>query len=282
MGWIRALLFIFLYLSVLLAVGLCIALLFKANGADLSTMGKDSRILLLSVMSTGLVSFAMVAASRKWIDRQSFLSLGFDLHKMKAQAFVGFWMGILLLSVGTIFLNLTGYLQWTDFHFNGKDLFISLGLMIVVAFSEEIVFRGYLLQNLMASMGPWPALLVSALLFALAHAANPDFTILAAFNIFLAGILLGINYIHTRNLWYAILLHFSWNFFQGPILGYEVSGQNLQSLLQHDVHGSTWMTGGKFGMEGSITCTVLLVIAIVALALLYKRNNPVTVNVPNA
>ena len=83
--------------------------------------------------------------------------------------------------------------------------------------------------------------------------------------------LLGINYIYTKNLWFGILLHFSWNFFQGPLLGFEVSGLPLQSLLQHDIQGSELLTGGKFGFEGSLVATVLLTMAIVILAWVYEK-----------
>lgn len=271
MGWARALIFVFLYLSILLAAGFVLILLFKVNGLTLDKIPSDPRFLFASITANCLISFVMVWLFRKIVDRASFKSLGFETRQMGGHAAVGFFLGILLLCMGTIILVATGFLHWTDINFNAKDLFLSMGLMVLVAFSEELVFRGYILINLMESVGKWPALLISALSFALAHSANPDFSLLAALNIFLAGILLGINYIYTRNLWYGILLHFSWNFFQGPILGYDVSGQNLQSLFQHEVKGSIWITGGKFGLEGSLIATGLYILAILLLAFLYNK-----------
>jgi membrane protease YdiL (CAAX protease family) len=90
-------------------------------------------------------------------------------------------------------------------------------------------------------------------------------------NIFLAGILLGINYIYTKNLWFAILFHLSWNFIQGPLLGYKVSGVNLPSLLQTSMNGDLLLTGGDFGFEGSIFDLAITILTILILYLVYER-----------
>ena len=163
------------------------------------------------------------------------------------------------------------HLQWTDITFSGTDLFIEFGMLLIVAFYEEIVFRGYILNNLMESFNRWVALLLSAVLFTVFHLDNPGINIIPSINIFLAGILLGINYIYTKNLWFAILFHLGWNFFQGPVLGYKISGVNLPTLLQTELKGDLLLTGGDFGFEGSFFCTGLIVIAILLLYRLYEN-----------
>ncbi|HEX4850555.1 MAG TPA: CPBP family intramembrane glutamic endopeptidase, partial [Puia sp.] len=100
---------------------------------------------------------------------------------------------------------------------------------------------------------------------------NPGMNFIPLINIFLAGILLGMNYIFTRNLWFAFLLHFAWNFFEGPILGYKISGINLPTLLQMDLKGDLLLTGGEFGFEGSVINTGLTVIAILILYWVYEK-----------
>jgi membrane protease YdiL (CAAX protease family) len=143
--------------------------------------------------------------------------------------------------------------------------------MVMVAVAEEMVFRGYILHNLMQSVNRYAALLITSALFALAHATNPNFNWLAFVNIFLAGLILGINYIYTQNLWYALLFHFAWNFLQGPVIGYEVSGLNFQSVFQLELKGNEIITGGKFGFEGSVIASLLLIIAILIQAYVYEQ-----------
>jgi uncharacterized protein len=269
-GWLRALLFMIFYFAILLALSVIIILIFKNTGNGETKAVNNSLVLYTPFIINAVLSILIVWAFRKLIDRKTFSSLGFDFDKQGAHAAVGFFLGVLILCVGTLILYFTHHLQWIDINFNANDLFISFGLMVIVAFYEEIVFRGYILNNLLSSLSKWTALLISALLFALAHAANPGYSMLAAVNIFLAGVLLGINYIYTKNLWFAILLHFSWNFFQGPVLGYEVSGLNLQSIFQHEIHGSELITGGKFGFEGSLLASLLYIMAIGGLAWVYR------------
>jgi membrane protease YdiL (CAAX protease family) len=148
-------------------------------------------------------------------------------------------------------------------------MFIAVVLMGLIALAEEMVFRGYILNNLMQSMHPWAALACSAVIFAVAHGSNPGITSIATVNLVLAGLLLGINYVYTRNLWFAILFHFSWNFFQGPVLGYEVSGLPLQSVLQPGLNGPWWLTGSPFGFEGSFIATCLLMLSLLVLHSVY-------------
>ena len=125
----------------------------------------------------------------------------------------------------------------------------------------------------MQSVNRWLALGISALLFAMMHSNNPEVTIISVLNLFVAGILLGLNYIFTRNLYFAILLHTSWNFLQGPVLGFPVSGVQLESVLHPEVKGNEFITGGGFGLEGSLLTAMLIAVAILILVLLYMRNN---------
>jgi membrane protease YdiL (CAAX protease family) len=119
-------------------------------------------------------------------------------------------------------------------------------------------------------MDKWIALLISSCLFALAHSLNTNANILSVSGFFLAGILLGLNYVYTKNLWYAILFHISWNFFQGPILGFKIYGQNLGSLLQIETKGDAMITGGDFGFEGSMISILLLLVSVSSLYFFYE------------
>jgi len=270
-GWLRVILFVAFYFALLLVAGFILAYVQKKSPATTDKNTAAGSISYLLFIVNAVVSVAAVWLFRKIIDRRSFESMGFSMDKNGAHAGTGFFLGIFLLCAGTCILYFSKNLQWTDISFNGNDLFISFGLMVIVAFYEEIVFRGYILNNLLESVNKWLALIISAFIFTLAHISNPDFSIVGAVNILLAGILLGLNYIYTRNLWFSIMLHFTWNFFQGPILGYEVSGMPLKSLLQHVIQGSELVTGGKFGFEGSLVATLLYILAISAFIWVYEK-----------
>jgi hypothetical protein len=144
--------------------------------------------------------------------------------------------------------------------------------MALIAFSEELVFRGYILDNLMESFSnKWVALIISSVLFAAFHFTGPGIHTLAFLNLFLAGLLLGVNFLYTRNLWFSFFFHLSWNFFQGPILGFRVSGLVFPSLLQTETKGDLFITGGDFGLEGSILTTLTAFIAFFVIAWAFER-----------
>jgi len=268
-GWLRALIFCVVYFALMFTAFLVMGVFHKLPPA--SEKDTATNIPYLSFIAMAIISISLAWLFRTLVDRRSFNSLGFSFDKNGPHAGAGFFIGIFLLCTGTCILFFSKNLVWTDINFNGNELFISFGLMVIIAFAEEIAFRGYILNNLLESANKWLALLISAFIFALAHLDNPDFSIIAAVNIFLAGILLGINYVYTKNLWFGIMLHFTWNFFQGPILGYQVSGQPLQSLFQHELQGNEWLTGGKFGFEGSLVATLLCILAIAMLLWVYEK-----------
>lgn len=96
------------------------------------------------------------------------------------------------------------------------ELLLSWILMLLVALTEEIAFRGFVLGHLLAAgVNRFVALFLSSALFSLMHIFNPNFSLIAFLNILLAGILIGSTYIYTRNLWFAIALHLFWNWLQG-------------------------------------------------------------------
>jgi uncharacterized protein len=146
-------------------------------------------------------------------------------------------------------------------------------LFILVAVAEELISRGYVLNNLMKSMNRLIALAVSAVMFSLIHVFNSNFSWIGFWNLLLAGILLGLPYIYTKSLWFPIALHFSWNFFQGIIFGFNVSGHVTYSLFTQSRTADTIWNGGKFGFEGSVLSLVFQIIAILALWWYYSKKS---------
>jgi len=274
-GWMRAVLLLLAFIGCSLLAGLLAS--YAVIAPAFSTLSKAPQsdlvlqVVILSLFISALLNCLLTVIFRRYIDRQPVMSLGFRWQPFQPHAITGFCLGIALLGAGTLVLFATKNLDWTDVHFRFRDFFMGLALMVLIAFSEEMVFRGYILNNLMESMNKWAALGVSAVLFTIAHGANPGISSVAIVNLLLAGLLLGINFIYTRNIWFAIFFHLSWNFMQGPVLGYEVSGLPLQGILQPDLHGPWWLTGGVFGLEGSFIITVLLAAALLLLYTIYEK-----------
>lgn len=270
-GWIRAV--IYVVVISLIVYG------FQVFGDEIMNNFKvgnekgDDSVLNFGILY-GLMGLSVFLATwliRKFIDRQSFKSLGFTWKGYSNEAGLGFFGALAILGIGSLILVVSGYISFISATFIINPLLLEIVMMVVVAFVEELMFRGYLLNNLLQSVNKWIALVISSVLFALFHQANPDVTIFAIVNILLAGILLGLNYIFTRNLWFGICFHFAWNYFQGPVLGYDVSGLKLTSVVQQTISGPEVWTGGPFGFEGSLLCPLLFVVAIAIFAFLFVR-----------
>ena len=148
------------------------------------------------------------------------------------------------------------------------DLLRSAWFFLAVAAFEEVIFRGYPFQRAVDGLGTPTTLILSAAVFALAHWWNPGMhgatKAWATLNIGLAAILLGFCYLRTRSLALPIGVHLGWNWAQGSLLGFGVSGTSFaQSAWEPVSHGRPeWLTGGAFGLEaslpGALVCTAAI------------------------
>ncbi len=278
-GWLRVLLFgvFFILISVLITVPALILMAgmkwedLAADPLHVITNLLTGNYFWLAVLLEGVISLLSVGLFRVFIDRRSLLSLGLSLPGNINGAAAGFFTGTALVGTASLLLYFSGHFRWTDIVADAPSLFLYLGLLATISFSEELVFRGYILNNLMESFNKWTALAISGFLFALFHISNPSINPVAFANLALAGALMGVNYLFTKNCWFSILLHFSWNFFQGPVLGFRVSGLIMPSLLKGEAKGDLLLTGGDFGLEGSILITAITMIIILLLTLALEK-----------
>ena len=267
-GWLNILAFIIPYLVV---VGL-----FQYTGMLIAGMNVDSsaprdfdqRLIIKSfdLIGTCVVLFMFMT----FVDKKPFKGLGFSISHRSKEIGFGLVLGLLIMLTGYSVLLGLNEIRFVRIHFDGMQFFKAVVFFILVAFIEEMLFRGYILRNLMLSMNKYIALLGSSLVFALMHAFNPNVSMLALFNIFLAGILLGLSYVHTKNLWFPIALHFSWNFFQS-VFGFNVSGQGFYSVIQFKINTESSLNGGAFGFEGSWLSVVIQLLAITGLIWYYTH-----------
>ncbi|MCW3116735.1 MAG: hypothetical protein JWM28_817 [Chitinophagaceae bacterium] len=187
-------------------------------------------------------------------------------YKWFKEFFWGSVIGAVLMILPAMLLTVFGYLNWQANAFSHSTILSGLTLFLAVAIGEEFLFRGFMFQRLVQSLGPWPAQLIIAGLFLLTHINNPGMIgvirIIASINIFIASIMFGLAFLKTKSLAMPLGLHFMANFMQGTILGFGVSGGKDPSLLKPLFNKAPlWLSGGDFGIEASILglCFVIVV-----------------------
>lgn len=276
-SWLRVIIFVLVYLGLNLAAYRLLdsGLSFFDTLADqvATISGNSDRtfgFVLLGLLFSFILSVLLVVLFIRLIDRQSVSSIGFAYRNRLPDAIVGFLIPVIILGTVSLILFFNNNLEWTDIRFDSGDFLNGLFLMIVISVGEEMVFRGYILNNLLQSLNKSLALAISAALFALMHSNNPSVDVVAMINLFAGGLLLGINYIFTKNLWFSILLHTAWNFFQGPVLGFPVSGVEFESILNPETKGMSLLTGGAFGLEASLITGVILIVVVLLLYIIYR------------
>jgi membrane protease YdiL (CAAX protease family) len=270
-GWIRVLFFIIPYIIVAVIfqlIGLLVV------GADLTDFGNqiflDSSAKTVVVMLFNLAGiFFILWAFMTGVDKEKFINLGLNIKNRLKDFIVGNTLGLVIIGFGFIILIGLNEIRFESINFNLNNFLVTVAIFSIVSISEEILFRGYILRNLMLSFNKYLALLISSLAFATLHLANPNVNLVGFINLILAGGLLGITYIHTKNLWFPIGLHFSWNFVQNH-LGFNVSGISSSSLITHSINEPNNINGGHFGFEGSVILVLFQILAILAIEIYYN------------
>jgi membrane protease YdiL (CAAX protease family) len=203
-------------------------------------------------------------------DQRSFRTLGLSFEpSWWRELLLGFSVGATLIAAVGAAGAVSGAVRWRVApESSGFAEFFVLGAMLLLAAAwEEIIFRGYLFQRLVESVGALWAVALLAALFGAVHIPNPAATPLSTANTALAGILLAVAYLKTRALWMPIGIHFAWNWVMGPVLGFPVSGIRIPTrLLAAEVSGPLWLSGGDYGPEGSVVLTAAAVALTVWLA----------------
>ena len=206
----------------------------------------------------------------RFVDKEPFINLGFSLKGKINDIILGMTLGLLLMAVGYTILILLGEIKFIGFNYDLKNIILLFLLFIAVSIAEETYVRGYVLKNLLKSFNPIISLIISSAIFSLLHFFNPNVNYIALTELFIAGILLGISYVYTKNLWFPIALHLSWNFFQ-VMFGFNVSGMDTYSLIEFEIIENNNINGGDFGFEGSYLSILFSLIMMYFLWKYYKK-----------
>jgi membrane protease YdiL (CAAX protease family) len=190
------------------------------------------------------------------------------------QSILGLLIGGLMVSIAVGLIAIIGTL---DFHPILTDHTLTRSLLITIllvggAMLEELMFRGYPFQRLIESIGIPGAILVLSIFFGAVHLGNPNaggFWSWGFFNTIAVGVLFAVAYLRTRTLWFPFGIHFGWNFFLGVVYGLPVSGiRDFSVIVRGAAHGPRLLTGGAYGVEASLTGSLVILMGIVAVAIL--------------
>lgn len=277
----RLALFYLLFLTATVLLFLPVAFL---TGGSVGTGG-----LLAQAAVTLLAALGASLWAAGQLEGVSVASLGMPLDGLTLpEAARGFAVGSALMGLGTALLAVTGSLTWEIEPGGVRVLplvgsFLAFTLFLsLAAWTEELLFRGYPLQAVAERAGGPTAVVVTSLLFAAAHLANPglgsallDGVTVAEFlpvlNLVLAGVVLGLAFWRTYSLWFATGVHVGWNWVMGfladlPVSGLEpdVPGFGLFDTPGWDavVSGGRLWTGGEFGPEGGLAVTLASLVGI--------------------
>lgn len=223
------------------------------------------------VYRSGLLVLALVAGflCAHFLEELPWRSLGAGFHKrwfrdLSIGSFVGFVTLALAVAIATAGRGLSfsiNHVGWTSIV---SSMIGSAVVLVVAAFAEEALFRGYALQTLSRAQLAWFGVVLTLALFGIAHLANPNtvpgFTLA---NTSIAGLWFAVAYLRTRSLWLPLGLHWSWNWALGWFFGLPVSGITVAPypVLKASDTGLVWLTGGSYGIEGGIAATIALALS---------------------
>ena len=269
-GW-RVLIFAAAFFALSFLMATVLRLVFLVGGLVGPSPGRQAIAEL--VFRGGLLGAALGAGylCARYLEGLPWRSLGLTFHSG--------WLRDLLFGVAIGFVSLLiavaiaikglkfsiGDTEWSSII---RSMASSGALLFLAALAEEAMFRGYGLQTLTRAKLAWLGVLLTSVPFALVHLSNPNVVPGVTFaNTALAGVWLAAAYLRTRSLWLPFGVHWSWNWALGWFFGLPISGINLVSdpLLNPQDTGPRWLTGGNYGIEGGIACTIALVLVTIFL-----------------
>ena len=237
--------------------------------------GEASIALKITVtMVYSLITIGGAILLFKLIYKRRLSQMGLNTKGWIAGAFHGFVLGT--VSIGLIFAILVfvgeaevvGVDQGKIFTVTLLVEFISVSIM---AFSEEVLMRGFLMTALKPTRNKWVIFLAPSILFSLFHLMNPGVTILSLLNTFLAGMLFAYMFLKSGKLWLPSGYHIAWNFFQGDIFGMNVSGNSQTAIFSTKLGTNELLTGGSYGPEGGLLVTFVLLLGFLYIRFIMKR-----------
>jgi membrane protease YdiL (CAAX protease family) len=247
------------------------ALSMRLDGAP--SLARTLTIGVVNFLAMSLPAMALMAL----FDRKSPAAMGLGSQSLIADFLTGGAVGgfIFLSALAAAFFGGFAQINPEFSKLSMQAMALStLGVTLASA-GEEVMMRGFVLQELMSKFSTASSVVVSSLLFAALHGGalvHSNMAAIGALNIFLASVLLSLAYLATRSLWLPIGIHAGWNVMQGPVLGINVSGNDMAGGWQPvTFSGPEMMTGGSFGFEASLLGLIGPTLGILMMVAMRKR-----------
>lgn len=228
-----------------------------------------------------IVMILVVILFCKLLQKRRVRTIGFVKEGAVKEYLMGLLAGFLVFSATVLICMLTGALKFeglSDSFAPGMFILYVLGYMIQ-GMAEEVLCRGYFMVSIARRYPFVAAAVINAVFFAALHLSNPGITPLAFINLSLFGIFASVYFIKRGNIWGIGAFHSIWNLVQGNFYGIKVSGltSNCTVFDTAFVEGKEFFNGGSFGMEGGIATTIVLVVGIIVLCLMKKKETAETI-----
>lgn len=212
----------------------------------------------------------------KVIEKNALSSLGFVKRNWLKYLAWGILLSLLQMGVIALVYQVSGIGSFVLNELSLEPLLFILGLFpfwLLQGGTEEVATRGWLLTRIVAKTNLPLAIAISSSLFGILHMGNAGVTFLSILNIILDGVLAGLLFIYTDSIWLVVAQHGTWNYVQGNLLGFQVSGTSADASIFSFTMGDgpDWLTGGAFGAEGSIITTLVLLVSLVIVYRLGER-----------
>lgn len=231
---------------------------------------------LSALMLGGSAAGGIIATWLLWrfLFKRKLADMGFA-GKWKDLIF-GLLLGVFSVTVIAGILIGTGQAQFAEPLGKPDFSWFALSFLIVfilVGISEEMFFRGYVMC-LMEERGNSREMIyfISAIVFSFAHIMNPNVNAIGILNIMLVGILLAYMFERTQSLMLPIGYHIAWNYAQGNIFGFPVSGTEPHGIYRVETSGgNAILTGGAFGLEGGLAATCIILASLFVVRVFVRK-----------
>lgn len=206
------------------------------------------------------------------LEKRSLRSIGISKDNVIPSLLKGLSIGFLMFLAIVIIGFVLGQFRYNGFELSSAIYVIPfLFAFGIQSFAEEFHLRGWAMTYLSKRHSILFALIVTSIIFSANHLLNPGIDVLSLINIFLVGILFALMFWKYDNIWICGATHTAWNFSQGIIFGFSVSGTSTSSILKCSQVGQNLINGAKFGPESSLIATFVLIIALILIIYLPKK-----------